>query len=202
MPRFLIAFCLLLLTIVVCTPALNAQVTPGTGGNAKERGEQQIYAGYSYLSNDFRGSYFGNGGMSGWEAAYAAPLTKHLGIKISSFGYFKTVESAPQHPIYFLVGPEYTHHIRKESIFVQGLIGLAHMNSDWFYGSGGTGGSSASSNSMAAEAGGGLDTPLSKHFSWRIEGDLVYSNFTVTDNQIHGLPNYFGKVSTGVVFRF
>ena len=202
MQRFMPTFCLLLMTMLACTHALNAQVTPGAGGKAKEHGEQQIYAGYSYLSNDFRGSYFGNGGMNGWEGAYAVSLTKNISLKVSSFGYSKTVAGSPQHPIFILVGPQFTHRFHKESVFVQGLVGLAHLNSDWFYGAICCGTNTSGSNSFGAEAGGGLDTPVSRHFSWRVEGDFVYSNITVADNQIHGLPNYFGRASTGIVFRF
>lgn len=190
----------LLLLIIVCAPALIAQVTPGAGGKAKEHGDQQIYAGYSYLSNDFRGSYFGNGGMNGWEAAYAAPLTKSLDFKVSSFGYSKNVSYATQTPIFFVFGMQYTKKIKKESIFADGLVGLVHINSDWFYGNGQ--GSGAPNNSFAAVAGGGIDTPISKQFAWRAEGSMVHSNIGVGDDQIHGLANFFFRASTGLVFRF
>ncbi len=196
MPRYLTAFCLLLLTIVICAPAFKAQVTPGAGGKAKVHGEQQIYAGYSYLTKDFRGG----SGLNGWEVAYTAPLTTHFGIKVESFGYHGSDNSATQNPIYFVTGAQYTHNIGKERIFVDGLIGMVHINSDWFYGNGYPSG--ASNNSYAAVLGGGLDTPISKHFAWRVEGSMVNTNIGVGDNQIHGLPNYFGRASTGVVFRF
>lgn len=80
------------------------------------------------------------------------------------------------------------------------------MNADW--GAGKTIGDTAS---FSAIMGGGLDTPLSPHFAFRVQGDFQYANFEQAAYQIRstgapvyvpGLPNYFGRISTGLVWRF
>jgi hypothetical protein len=66
--------------------------------------------------------------------------------------------------------------------------------------------------SFSAIAGGGLDTRLTKRFAFRAQADFQYANFnpglvlgptTITYiEEFHGLPNYFAKVSTGLVWNF
>jgi hypothetical protein len=62
--------------------------------------------------------------------------------------------------------------------------------------------------SFTIYAGGGIDTPLSRHFSLRVEGGAVHTNFALEINRtslfpyyrIPGLPSDFARFSTGIVW--
>jgi hypothetical protein len=62
--------------------------------------------------------------------------------------------------------------------------------------------------SFTMYTGGGLDAPLSKHFSLRFEGGMQYTNFALETSltsdypyyRIPGLPKYFGRGSMGLVW--
>jgi hypothetical protein len=56
--------------------------------------------------------------------------------------------------------------------------------------------------SVATDTGGGIDTPLSPRVAWRVEGAFMFSHFTANSDQIHGTPIFFGRFSTGIVWRF
>ena len=57
--------------------------------------------------------------------------------------------------------------------------------------------------------GGGLDTPISHRFAFRASGGFVYENIAlqgpkplIVPYRIPGLPNFFARISTGLVWRF
>jgi hypothetical protein len=61
---------------------------------------------------------------------------------------------------------------------------------------------------FAAFAGGGLDTPITKHIAFRVDGGFQYFYFaldtvpTLIPFTIPGLPRNFGRVSSGLVWQF
>jgi hypothetical protein len=159
-----------------------------------------MYAGYTYLSNSFN-SYarFSSGGLNGWDAAASFPLIHGFAVKAEAFGYYGTSLGDSQVAHFVLAGGQFTKRFGKESAFVHGLAGIGHINNAALT----LGGEGPSSNfSFAADAGAGLDTPIARRLAWRVEGSMLHSDFTAAGDQIHGLPNYFARFSTGIVWRF
>jgi hypothetical protein len=185
------------LTIPLTTLA-GAQAKHGAEGVARVAFNSSIYAGYSFLTQNLRGGT----GLNGWEVAYSASEGHGLRFKADVFSYTGTDVGAQQKPMYFMVGQEVGHGFLGTRIFAHGLVGMAHTYGDWFYGGSGNGTYHANTNSFVADFGGGLDKTLAGPMAWRFQGDYLYSNFTVNDNQIHTLPNHFVRLSTGLVIRF
>jgi hypothetical protein len=165
----------------------------------KHRGGNEFFAGYSFLSNSFNGhsSATSHQPLSGWEAAFAVPVSRALRVKVEADGYYGTSLDSPQRPTFFLGGLAGAKHFGKEVGFVEGLAGLGILNSDWWGGE-----VHGATTSFVARTGGGLDTPLSHRLAFRLQGGMLYANFTIKDNQIHSLPHYFARISTGLVWRF
>jgi hypothetical protein len=180
----------------ILAAALPAQTEPGTNP-AQSR---EIYGGYSYLSNSFNSHEgFRGPGLNGWDAAGSFPITKRLGVKVEGLGFYGTSLTYSQAAHFFLGGVQYTRSFSKESVFVHGLAGIGHINTDALT----LGGQGPKSNfSIATDAGGGIDTPISKRLAWRVEAAMLFADFTPASDQIHQTPNFFARVSTGVAWRF
>ena len=159
----------------------------------------QLFGGYSFLSNSFNGhaSATSQQPLNGWNVALTVPAWRALGIRVDTAGYYGTSLGSPQRPIFVLGGIQYSKHFGREIPFVEGLVGIGHLNSDWWGGN--TPGHTASFTSVA---GGGVDTLITPRIAFRVEGGFQYTNFTIPDDQIHSLPNYFARIATGVVWRF
>jgi|HubBroStandDraft_5_1064220.scaffolds.fasta_scaffold74593_2 hypothetical protein len=187
-------FCLALL--ILASAALSAQ-TANPDKSATPRG--QLFAGYGFFSNSFNGHSTGQSfsPLNGWNAAFETPITPHLGIKIDVAGYYGTSLGAPQHPLFFLAGPQYNHHFGKETGFVDGLVGYGHINSSFWGGD-----TPPSTNTFTFAADAGLDTPISPRLAFRVQGGYQYAGFNIPDNQIHNQPRNFARISTGIVWRF
>jgi hypothetical protein len=167
-------------------------------------GRYEVYGGYSYLSNTFNGIPGAHQGLNGWDAAAGFPPWHHLRFKVDVTAYRGTNLGAPQHAFIILAGGQYTWRIRRESVFVEGLMGDGGLNSNW-----GPNKLPGEAASFAAFAGGGLDTTLSRHLAFRVDGGYLYTNFALilspadtVPYRIPGLPNNFGRLSTGMVWRF
>ena len=110
---------------------------------------------------------------------------------------------AAVHPYFILGGAQYTWRIGRESIFVEGLGGTGAANQSW-----GTNNAVGQTAAFAALAGGGLDTPLSRHIAFRLDGGFQYSYFGLEQPvskvpyRIPGLPTDFGRFSSGLVWQF
>lgn len=191
-----LAFAVLLFLILGIPRIVFGQIKPAS---EPARGNG-LYVGYSYLSNSFNShTDFSGGGLNGWDAAGTFPLIQHLSVKAEAFGFYGNSLGDSQQAHFFLLGGQYGGRPGKESAFVHGLIGLGHINDQALT----LGGQGPSSNfSFAADAGAGLDTPIAQHLAWRFEGSMLHSNFGAASDQIHGLPNYFARISTGIVWRF
>jgi hypothetical protein len=162
----------------------------------------QFYGGFASLSNSFNGVPGARQPLLGWQASLAFPAWHHLRGKLDYSTFGGTNLGAPQHPYSILGGGEYDHFIGKERLFGEALFGDVGLNGNWGANSG-----PGDSASFSTFFGGGLDTPLSKHFAFRVEGGWQYTDFalfkSVNDKypyRIPGLPNNFARFSTGVVW--
>ncbi len=162
----------------------------------------EISGGYNRLSNSLNGVTGSHSPMNGWDGSVAFPAWHNLRFKIDVSGYDGTNLGATEHPYFIMGGAQYEIPVRRETLFVEALMGEAGANRFW--GANQTPGMSAS---IAAAFGGGLDTPISRHFRVRIGGDLQISDFALVEKvsfpdpfRPPGFPNYFGRITTGIVW--
>lgn len=185
------------LALLLCLPsALSSQ--------QEAPAHYEIYGGYTFLSNSFNGVPGSRQPLNGWDASVALSSWHGVRFKAETFGYNGTNIGAPQSAMFILGGGQYSHRIGRESIFVEGLAGDVGMNRDW-----GANKSAGETASFATVLGGGVDTSLSRRFAFRANAGFVYENLALQGPQplivpyrIPGLPNFFARVSTGVVWRF
>ncbi len=115
----------------------------------------------------------------------------------------------PQHAFAILGGGQYEANFHRERFYAVALAGEAGMNGTWFkpdvgrYQNGNTG----MRASFEEFLGGGVDTAMSAHTAFRIEGGVQHSNFdpitmlpSGTPYHLEGIPNYFGRISAGIVW--
>ncbi|MGD0735140.1 MAG: acyloxyacyl hydrolase [Terracidiphilus sp.] len=169
----------------------------------------QLYGGYSWLSNSLNGTPGSSHPLNGWNAGIAFAQWHHLRFKLDYSMFRGTNLSAPQHPFLILGGGQYDIAFHRERFFAEALVGEAGLNGTWYKGSiagykdGNTGGTA----SLAEFFGGGIDTPIGAHTAFRIEGGVQHTNFNPVGPlpdpapyHMNGLPNYFGRISAGIVF--
>jgi hypothetical protein len=185
-----------LIAMLCLSAALHAQ--------SEAHARYQLYGGYSYLSNSLDGLPGSQHGLNGFDAALAIPPWHNLRFRVDVSGYFGTNLGAPQHPYFILGGGQYSWRIRRESLFIEGLAGTGGANKTWA-----PNGAIGQTASFASVVGGGLDTPLTPRFAFRVEGGYQYSYFILTTASssnipysISGLPRNFGRLSTGIVWNF
>ena len=163
----------------------------------------QVYGGYSFLSNSLNGVPGAHQGLSGFDAGIAFPPWRNLRFKIDTSAYRGTNLGAPQHPYFILGGGQYNYRLRRETLFAEGMAGVGGANKNW-----GAGGTLSQTASFASFLGGGLDTAITRHVAFRVEGGFQYSYFslqhasTLYPYRIPGLPTYFGRISAGPVWEF
>lgn len=163
----------------------------------------QIFGGYSFLSNSLNGVNGSHHPLNGLDASIAFPPWHSLRFKIDTAAYIGTNLGAPQHPYFIVGGGQYTWRIGRESVFVEGLAGTGAANKTWA-----ANGAIGQTASFASFVGGGLDTPLRRRIAFRVEGGYQYSYFALVQAislvpyRIPGLPNNFGRISSGLVWQF
>ena len=162
----------------------------------------QIYGGIAHLSNSFNGLPGARHGLNGWDAAAAFPSWHGLRFKAAIFAFSGTNLGAPQRAMFIMGGGQYEHYFHREGLFGEALFGDGGLNSNW-----GPGGSRGSSASFSTLFGGGLDTPVGRHFAIRVQGDFQFANFALVEPkpynapyEIPGLPNYFARITTGLLW--
>jgi hypothetical protein len=167
-------------------------------------GRYQLYAGYAYLSNSFNGVSGSHQSLNGWDASIAGPPWRGLRFKIDTFSYNGSNLGAAQHSMFVLPGAQYSRKLGKETAFLDGMAGIGNLNRYW--GAGSTPGETASFSTLLA---GGLDTPVSRHFAFRVSGGYQYAHFVLINNvndsqpiKSPGLPRNFCRISTGLVWKF
>lgn len=162
----------------------------------------KIFGGIAYLSNSFNGVPNSRSPLLGWDAAVAFPAWRGLRFKIDVSGTDGVNQGAEQRSLFFLGGPEYGRMLGPERLFAHALFGDVGMNRYWGHNQ--TPGETAS---FAVLLGGGVDTPIGRHFSIRAEGDLQHTNLDLVESlpvsvpyRIPGMPNFMGRFSTGLVW--
>jgi hypothetical protein len=191
MPRRLLP----LLALLCSFPILQTQ--------AEAPARYQVYGGYTFLSNSFNGIPGARQPLNGWDASLAFPPWHALRFKIDTYAYSGTNLGAPQKPYFIMAGGQYGRRLRRESVFVEALVGDAGINADW-----GPNRTKAATATFVTLVGGGLDTPIARHFAYRVTGGFQYSYTDLvgpslnTPYRIPGLPTYFARISTGLVWMF
>lgn len=184
--------------LLVLAAALHAQTDLST--------RYQVYGGYSFLSNSLNGVSGAHQPLNGYDFAFAIPPWHNLRYKMNVFQYRGTNLGAVEHPYFVMGGGQYGKDFGREYAFVEAMVGVGSVNADW--GANKTIGDTASFSAML---GGGVDTPLSRRISFRAEGDYQYAYFKVAASRnpgtgvpvyVAGLPTNFGRISTGIVWRF
>lgn len=190
--------CLALAPLLLVLPITGVRAQTDAGSRAP--GETELYAGYSYLSNSFNShTGFSGGGLNGWDASVKLPLSNSFGVKIAAIGEYGSSLGDAQRAHFIMGGGQYGWRFGASSAYVHGLVGLGHINAQALT-LGGQGPNSDSS--LTEDAGGGFNVPFSRRMAWRIEAAMLHADFTPASNQIHDTPNYFARISTGVVWRF
>jgi hypothetical protein len=165
----------------------------------------QLFGGYSLLSNSINGVSGSEQPLNGYEIAFAIPPWRDLRFKMNLIQYRGTNLGAAEHPYFVLAGGQYGRNFGKESAFVEALAGIGNVNADW--GANKTIGDTASFSGIL---GGGVDTPISRRFSFRIQGDYQYAYFKQAASRnvngaptyVPGLPTNFCRLASGIVWRF
>jgi len=142
--------------------------------------------------------------LNGIDGSIAFAPWRGLRFKIDAFAYLGTNLRASQDAYFVMGGGQYGRHFGREFAFVEGLAGEGSINRNW-----GANATPEETASFSTVLGGGLDTPLTKRFAWRVEGGYQWANFALAPPtlpnipyRIPGLPNNFGRLSTGCVWHF
>jgi len=182
------------LLLWLCPVALAAQA-PGPP-------PYEIFAGYSWLSNSFNGVPGSRQALNGEEGSLAFPGWHGLRVKIDLAHYSGTNLGAQQNALFIMGGGQYEHTFHRERVFGQALFGDVGMNRYW--GPHGTPGETAS---FVTQLGGGVDTPISRNFAFRVEADwrnenlaLIKAVNNVQPYRLPGLPQNFFGITTGLVW--
>jgi Lipid A 3-O-deacylase (PagL) len=198
-PRLLILapFLVPFVTPLVCPLAL-----AGQSAQSADQPPYEIFAGYSLLSNSFNGVPGSRQALNGEDVSVALPPWRGLRVKIDVTRYSGTNLGAKQQALSILGGGQYERTFHRERWFVEALFGDIGMNRYW--GPNALPGMTASFSTLF---GGGLDTPLNRHFAIRVQGDYRYSNLALIQStsftlpyRVPGLPQNFGSFSTGLVW--
>ena len=157
----------------------------------------QVFGGYSYVPNSF--SWLG-GGANGWNASLDlnAKSTKWLGFTADFGGYSQNQGGENIKTYTFLFGPRFFQPLSPGSrvtIFGHALLGAAHVNARPFSGT------FTRTTSFSWAGGAGVDYRIAKHFALRGAADVLYTHFTVGDNQLR-INDLHTRLSAGVVVSF
>ena len=162
----------------------------------------EIFAGYSWLSNSFNGVPGSHQGLNGEDASLAFPSWHGLRVKIDVAHFSGTNLGASQNALFIMGGGQYEHTFHRERVFGQALFGDVGMNRYW--GAGGTPGETAS---FVTQLGGGVDTPISRNFAFRVQADWRNENLALIKAiniplpyRVPGLPQNFFGITTGLVW--
>jgi hypothetical protein len=156
-----------------------------------------VFFGYTYYSTDI--SPIDRANTNGWEASVEGKVLPWVGI-VGDFSNHYGSENFPvlcvpggglcganfdisEHN--YLFGPRVSFSAGKIRPFVEGLIGIGHVNLK----------DADSDTSFASALGGGIDYRVIPHVAWRLQGDYVTTRFfSATQNNL--------RLSTGIVVRF
>lgn len=162
----------------------------------------QFFGGFSYLSNSFNGTPGAHQPLYGWDAGVTLPWFHRLRFVMNVSRYSGSDLGAQQRAAVFMAGGQYERRFGREGLYVKALAGDMGINRNW-----GPNGDPGGTASFATFLGGGLDTALTRHMGFRVEGgfqhtylSLIESTANPTPYRISGLPDYFGRISAGLTW--
>jgi hypothetical protein len=172
-------FCLL------CLPAV-----------AQEFPKAEIFGGYSFLSVGNK-NVKDRQSLNGWEASASVNLTKLFAIEGDVSGHYKSVTvlgvTGTASDYTFAGGPRFNF----KPVFAHALIGGDRVAGSAF-------GITVSHTGLSVAAGGGVEYPVTSHWSARVSGDYVWAQHHVsipgvidTTQTLNG-----ARVSAGIVYTF
>ena len=178
---------LITFSLLVLGSVASAQIP--TSGN--------VFFGYTYYNTDI--SSIDRSNTNGWQASVEGKVLPWVGIVADvgnhygsanfpagcggGIGFCSINLDVSEHN--YLFGPRVSFSAGRIRPFVEGLIGVGHVNVK----------DATSDTSFASALGGGIDYRLIPHLAWRLQGDYVTTHFF--DTRQNNL-----QVSTGVVIRF
>jgi hypothetical protein len=182
--------------LILCLPPWVAEAQTATA-------PYQLFGSISVLSNSFNGVPGSRQPLLGWDVSAAFPAWHNLRFVLDYTSFQGTNLGSPQHGQFPSAGAQYSHLLGRENIFGKVLIGEGWMNTNWA-----ANGAIGTLGTFTTYTGGGIDTPLSKHFSLRFEGGMQYTNLafetsTTSDfpfYKIPSIPDEFARVSMGLVW--
>lgn len=149
-----------------------------------------VYFGYSYYNTNLTGN---RGSLNGWEASLEGKVFPFIGIVADFSGDYGSLNfptrvgpiNASTHIENVLFGPRVSVPIGKFRPFGEGMIGVAHVNTNGF----------GSDTSFSAALGGGVDYRIIRIVAWRFEGDYIRTSlFNGTQHN--------ARISTGIAVHF
>lgn len=195
------------IAVLCLLPALCAQTGTQTAP-AEAPVRYQVYGGYSYLSNSLNGIPGAYHGLNGWDAGIGFPAWHSLRFKIDVSAYDGANLGTAQKPYFIVGGGQYDFHLKRETIFAEGMGGVGGVNKVWGTNfATNTNPTTGATASFVAVAGGGLDTRITRNLAVRLSGDYQYSYFSLNAQysvpyRIAGLPTNFGRAGAGLVWLF
>ncbi|HSZ16127.1 MAG TPA: acyloxyacyl hydrolase [Terracidiphilus sp.] len=175
---------------------------PLNGAAQTETAPYRFSGGYATLSNSFNGLPGAHQPLTGWDASAALPAWHNLRFKIDVSAFSGTNLNAQQHALFILGGAQYEYAIRREHVFAQALVGDGGFNRFW-----GPNAAPGDTASFSELLGGGLDTPITRHFALRVEANLQHTNLALIQSLTYALPshfagqpNYLGRYGAGLVW--
>ena len=172
MRKILVLFTFLLLSIGSWAQKTHDMSHEGSSGD--------VFVGYSLLNGDT----LSHG--SGWEAALTGNLSDWFGLKADLGGNYKSFGGGSAREYNILFGPQLSHRVEKFTVFVHGLLGVAHASVD----------GGPSSTGAGWVIGGGADYNLNSNFAIR-PVQLDYHGA-----HVFGTTQKDARYSVGLVYRF
>ena len=164
-----------LVMLILCLPLWVGEAQTATA-------PYQLSGGFSALSNSFNGVPGSRQPLLGWEVNAVLAAWHNLRFVLDYANYQGTNLGSPQHGHFATAGSQYSHRIGRESIFGKMLFGEGWLNKNWA--ANGAAGTLASFTIRR----GGIDTPLARHFSLRVDGGVEHTNFALKINSTSLFP--------------
>ena len=139
-----------------------------------------VFVGYSLLNGDT----FSH--ASGWEAALTGNFNDWFGLKADLGGNYKSEGGVGAREYNILFGPQLSHRVEKFTVFLHGLLGVAHASVD----------GGPSSTGAGWVIGGGADYNLNSNWAIRPVQLDYHGAHLFSDTQKDA------RYSVGLVYRF
>jgi hypothetical protein len=204
--------CFLLLSVILIFDALLP---------AQSDSRANLYAGYSFLSNDFHidraigeGSYSSNGrgNLNGWNVSGEVRVFRWVGFVADFNGCYGSLPIRPDNPSLFpfssfpseidthlhtyLFGPRISTNLGRLRPFAEALVGAATQSLKLDF-------DSVQDTRLATAFGGGVDYHFARRLGWRLEADYLRVKQFKEDQPFRSFPvqqNF--RFSAGIIFRF